>query len=106
MMVLGQRDSPLLAPAESARSWGFAGFVAAGLSAFSMWGFTVDDALISIRYARHLAHGDGYRFNVPGPVTDGVTPLPWPFLLAPLAGTDALGVLARAQLVGVACSLV
>lgn len=65
-----------------------------------MWGFTVDDALISIRYARNLKQGLGYRFNAGGPVTDGVTPLPWPFLLAPMAGADAFTVLARAKAFG------
>lgn len=50
------------------------------------WGFMVDDALISARYAHHLATGVGYRFNAGGPVTDGVTPLGWAHLLAPLAG--------------------
>jgi hypothetical protein len=48
-------------------------------------GFTVDDALIPARYAHHLALGLGYRFNVGGPVTDGVTPLGWAHLLAPFA---------------------
>ncbi len=65
-----------------------------------MWGFTVDDALISVRYARHLANGFGYRFNIDGPPTDGVTPLPWAFLLAPFAHADALTVLARARCIG------
>jgi hypothetical protein len=65
-----------------------------------MWGFTVDDALISVRYARHLASGVGYRFNADGPMTDGVTPLPWAFLLAPFAHADALAVLARAKSLG------
>jgi hypothetical protein len=65
-----------------------------------MWGFTVDDALIPVRYARHLAAGEGYRFDVPGPVTDGVTPLPWAFVLAPIARGEALDVLARAKLLG------
>jgi len=77
----------------------FAGVAVAG--ALAMWGFTVDDALISIRYARHLAAGAGYRFNADGPSTDGVTPLPWPFLLAPLARAPALAVLARAKVLDV-----
>ena len=70
-------------------------------TALAMWGFTVDDALISIRYARHLAEGAGYRFDVPGPATDGVTPLPWPFVLVPLAGAPAWSVLVRAKALGV-----
>ena len=62
--------------------WALVFAAVATLSALAMWGFTVDDALISIRYARHLADGVGYRFNPAGPSTDGVTPLPWPFLIA------------------------
>ena len=69
----------------------------ATVSAVVMWGFTVDDALISIRYARHLAEGVGYRFNATSPSTDGVTPLPWPFLIAPLARAAPMTVLARVR---------
>lgn len=65
-----------------------------------MWGFTVDDALISLRYASHLASGVGYRFNAHGPSTDGVTPLPWAFLLVPLASADLLATLGRAKALG------
>ena len=67
-----------------------------------MWGFTVDDALISIRYARHLAQGLGYRFNPAGPSTDGVTPLPWPFVVALFAKAPPLVVLARLKIASVA----
>jgi hypothetical protein len=66
-----------------------------------MWGFTVDDALISVRYARHLATGIGWRFDAGAASTDGVTPLPWPLVLALMARTgDALAVLGRAQRLG------
>ncbi len=82
--------------------WLIAAFavLAALLPALWMWGFTVDDALISVRYARHLAAGAGYRFNLGAPSTDGVTPLPWPLILAPLSGVDALSVLMRAKCMG------
>jgi hypothetical protein len=66
-----------------------------------MWGFTVDDALIPLRYAHHLAEGIGYRFNAHGPATDGVTPLPWAFILAPLATGDLGLALLKAKLLGV-----
>ena len=79
------------------------GVLAALASAWWMWGYTVDDALISVRYARNLADGHGYRFNAVGPSTDGVTPLPWPFLLAPFARADALTVLLRAKCIGASC---
>ena len=63
-------------------------------------GFTVDDALISCRYAHHLASGAGYRFNESGPVTDGVTPLPWPWLLAPFSRGGPLASLLAAKVLG------
>ena len=77
--------------------WALLFAAVATVSAIAMWGFTVDDALISIRYARHLVLGVGYRFNATGPSTDGVTPLPWPFLIAPLAGAAPMNVLARVK---------
>jgi hypothetical protein len=80
--------------------WALAGAMAALVPALWMWGFTVDDALISVRYASHLASGVGYRFNAHGPSTDGVTPLPWAFLLVPLASADLLAMLGRAKALG------
>ncbi|MEO8878507.1 MAG: hypothetical protein ABI461_23160, partial [Polyangiaceae bacterium] len=77
--------------------WGLALVALSAVFAAWMWGFTIDDAFISIRYARHLASGNGYRFNSDGPTTDGVTPLPWPFVLAPFAHASALAVLMRAK---------
>lgn len=73
---------------------------AALLGCVALWGFTVDDALISVQYARNVVSGAGYRFDPGGPVTDGVTPLPWPLLLLPLAKGTALDVLFRARLLG------
>src|SRR5215472_14039079 len=100
MTGIGQRARSLLAGSPSA-AWAVAGAGAALLPALLVWGFTVDDALVAVRYARHLAAGVGYRFNVGGPITDGVTPLPWPFLVAPLArGAEPLAVLARLQVLG------
>jgi hypothetical protein len=81
-------------------SWLIAGALTAVIPAIFMWGFTVDDALISVRYARHLVSGVGWRFNAGGPSTDGVTPLPWPVILAPLAKGQALQVLAHAKGLG------
>ncbi|WP_394837545.1 hypothetical protein LVJ94_11615 [Pendulispora rubella] len=83
-------------------AWALAGVVVALVPCLFMWGFTVDDALISVRYARHLASGAGYRFNAGGPVTDGVTPLPWPWLLAAVAKGPALDVLICAKCMGLA----
>jgi hypothetical protein len=65
-----------------------------------LWGFTVDDALITCRVAWHLAHGLGYRFNAGGPVVDAVTPLGFANLLAPFAGAGPLGALDFAKWLG------
>jgi hypothetical protein len=73
---------------------------AAGVALFAMRGFTVDDALIGARYAAHIASGHGPRFNISGPVTDGVTPLIWPWLLAPFSKSGALAGLAAAKWIG------
>lgn len=81
--------------------YGLAFGVSAGAAGALMRGFTVDDALISVQYARNIAAGAGYRFDATGPSTDGVTPLAWPFLLAPLAHADAWTVLLRAQWLGI-----
>jgi hypothetical protein len=78
------------------------GAIAALVPSLWMWGFTVDDALIAVRYAQHVALGAGWRFDVHGPSTDGVTPLAWPLVLAPMARADALVVLGRAKLLGLA----
>jgi hypothetical protein len=80
--------------------WALLGLAAAVVPCMWMWGFTVDDALISVRYARNVAHGLGYRFNAGGPATDGVTPLPWPWLLVPFARGSAMGVLGIAKGLG------
>lgn len=60
----------------------------------------VDDALIPARYAAHIAAGVGYRFNAAGPVTDGVTPLGWAYLLAPFASGGPLQAFFAAKGIG------
>ncbi len=101
MQSIGHCTRWLIADRSSAL-WATAGVLVAIVPALWMWGFTVDDALISVRYSRHLASGLGWRFNAHGPSTDGVTSLPWAVALAPLAKTDALGVLSRAKWLGLA----
>lgn len=62
-----------------------AALLAGGLAALGMvvfWGFTVDDALVTARVARHIALGLGHRFNRGGLVVDAVTPLGWEYLLS------------------------
>lgn len=83
--------------------------MAAGLLAASMtwlWGFTVDDALITARVAAHLANGAGYRFNAGGPVVDAVTPLGFANLLSLFARSGPLGALACAKGLGAGAVLV
>jgi hypothetical protein len=82
-------------------AWGIGGALAALVPSIAMWGFTVDDALISIRYAQNVVGGAGWRFDAHAPPSDGVTPLPWVPLLAPLASGDPLDVLFRAKLFGI-----
>lgn len=106
MTPIGQRVSTLLARPTSTLGWIFLGVLAALLPALWLFDFTVDDALISVRYARNVASGAGYRFNATGPATDGVTPLPWPFLLAPFARGDALHTLVLAKRLGLGAWLV
>jgi len=103
MTRIGQAAGALIAARPTAVFAVFGGIFAA-IAASVMWGFTVDDALISVRYARHLADLGAYRFDARGPATDGVTPLPWPFVLAVLArNVPAWDVLVRAKALGLAC---
>jgi hypothetical protein len=89
-------------------TWGIVGALVALGPGICMWGFTVDDALISIRYAENVAAGLGYRFDPAAPPSDGVTPLPWVPVLALLAkfprsaggAGDALALLDRARVLG------
>ncbi|HWA74975.1 MAG TPA: hypothetical protein VG937_21690 [Polyangiaceae bacterium] len=65
-----------------------------------LWGFTVDDALISTRVAHQLATGHGYRFNPSGPIVDAVTPLGWAPLLVPFAASGPWAALLAARWLG------
>jgi hypothetical protein len=65
-----------------------------------LWGFTVDDALITARVARHIALGLGSRFNPHGQPVDAVTPLGYAHLLALFAHGDVLGTLHGAKCLG------
>lgn len=75
---------------------------AALLPALAFRGFTVDDALITARYAANIAAGNGYRLSAGGPISDGVTPLGFAYLLAPFARGGPLAAFAAAKLIGVA----
>lgn len=95
-------SGPIMGMAQvRAAAFGVLGALCALVPALVMWGFTVDDALIPIRYASHVASGAGYRFNLGGPATDGVTPLPWVYMIAPFASADAMATLVRVKATGV-----
>ncbi|HXK16578.1 MAG TPA: hypothetical protein VNG33_02145, partial [Polyangiaceae bacterium] len=79
---------------------GFGGAAALALAMAWLWGFTVDDALITCRVAWHLSRGMGYRFNAGGPVVDAVTPFGFAQLLLPFAGSGPLHALAFAKWLG------
>jgi hypothetical protein len=70
-----------------------------------LWGFTVDDALITARVASHIARGLGPRFNPHGPVTDAVTPFGYGQLLALFGRSDVLSTLRLAKALGLAAWL-
>ncbi|MFZ5897432.1 MAG: hypothetical protein ACOY0T_40640 [Myxococcota bacterium] len=77
------------------------GLIAASVSLIWLWGFTVDDALITARVAHQLASGHGYRFNPSGPIVDAVTPLGFAFVLVPFAAAGPLAAHAAAKWLGV-----
>lgn len=79
--------------------------LAAAVPVFGLRGYTVDDALIIARVAHHVAGGVGYRFNAHGPAVDAVTPLGYPYLLAPFARASVLATLAHARVLGAAAWL-
>ncbi len=99
----GMAPSDASAPAPSRkRAWLGAISMGAGVAAGMawLWGFTVDDALVTCRVASHLAHGLGYRFNPTGPVVDAVTPLGWAPLLSLFAANGPLAALGAAKVLG------
>jgi len=65
-----------------------------------LWGYTVDDALITARVAVHLAQGLGPRFNPHGPLADAVTPLGYAQLLSLFGQGDVLRTFAVAKCFG------
>ena len=97
-----------LSPCANDRGWPmtarlvgpFLGFVAAAVPVSLLWGFTIDDALVSARVASNIARGLGHRFNADGPIVDAVTPLGWAYLLAPFARSGPLSALCAAQVAG------
>lgn len=89
-----------LPPRDSRRLGALGGALAGALGAASAWGFTVDDALITARVAHHIALGLGHRFNPTGPSVDCVTPLGFPYLLAPFAADGPWPAMTWASIAG------
>jgi hypothetical protein len=98
-----------ISASERALEHGWIPLAAAALLALAWmacaWGFTIDDALITVRYAQNLGSGVGYRFNPSDAVTDGVTPIPFLLPLLPLARLEASSVLLGARIAGALCVL-
>ena len=104
MRSMAPSASPLPAPPTPSvargRLGGLLGLVSVGAAMAWLWGFTVDDALITCRVAWHLARGVGYRFNASGPVVDAVTPLGFAYVLSPFAAAGPLAALSAAKWLG------
>jgi hypothetical protein len=81
------------------------GGVLSALPMVWLWGFSVDDALITARVAAHIAKGFGYRFNTGGDIADAVTPLGFAFVLAPFSGRGTLAAMYFAKWLGAACGV-
>ncbi len=64
------------------------------------WGFVVDDALIVARFSWVVRASGRHAFVLDGPLVDGVTPLPYPWIVAPFA-CSVVGALLAQRLVGV-----
>jgi hypothetical protein len=96
----------------SPRAFAIAGALAGIAGGLYFSGFCVDDALIPIRYAQNLTAGHGYAMSAGAPRSDGVTPLPWTFIVLPFAyrgsAWDALSGLKTVGIAmhGVTCALV
>src|SRR6188768_2229016 len=94
----GRSRNPVLAP--------LAGVVLVLPASAWLWGYTVDDALITARVATHLAHGLGATFNPHGPRADAVTPLGYAQLLSLFGQRDVLHTFACAKWLGLGAWLV
>jgi len=88
----GRSRNPIWAP--------LAGVIVAIPACAWLWGYTVDDALITARVAAHLAQGLGPRFNPHGPMADAVTPLGYAQLLSLFGQHEVLHTFAVAKVFG------
>jgi len=61
----------------------FAGFL---MECLLLFGYTMDDAFISFRYARNLERGEGLVYNAGEPPVEGYSNFLWTILFAPVIG--------------------
>ena len=66
---------------------------------FNFWLFTVDDTFITLRYAEHLAAGQGPVYNLEPPLAEGYTSFLWMIILA-LPHLVSIDALATAKVLG------
>lgn len=74
-----------------------------GYACWRLWDFTLDDAYISLQYARNLAEGRGLVFN-PGERVEGFSNPLWVFLLSAFGAAGAPWV-ATMKTMGFSCAL-
>jgi hypothetical protein len=100
---MGERYQPILAA--------LAALLVSIIVAYRMRGFFPDDALITLRFARNLARGDGWTYNVGSSTAEGATSPAYTAIVAllatPLRGeTHAAGALFLASFAAIAGFLV
>ncbi|MEW5701590.1 MAG: hypothetical protein AB1792_05115 [Candidatus Zixiibacteriota bacterium] len=70
-----------------------------------LWSFSIDDAAISFRYARHLAAGQGLSWNPGGAPVEGYSNFLWVLIHAAF-GRIGFGIEIAAKITGVVCGSV
>ncbi|MBX3729986.1 MAG: hypothetical protein KF858_12430 [Candidatus Sumerlaeia bacterium] len=73
-------------------------------SAASFWEQVIDDAFITFRFARNVAEGHGFVFDVGGPAVEGFTNFTW-LLLSTAAYRLGCDVLLACKVAGLLCGL-
>lgn len=85
-----RRESVVLSPSKSwlASTAVLPSFIFLGYASWRVWGYMLDDAYISLEYAKNLAEGRGLVFN-PGEGVEGFSNPLWVFLLFALGVAGA-----------------
>ncbi len=79
--------------------------VAVGLG-LAFWGFTIDDAFISLRYGYNLVHHGQLAFNVGEPASLGFSNPFWTLVLAPATWLPEAATIAAAKILGLLAAAV